>query len=48
MVLSPELKSGIVFGIATVLIGLAAVWLIRWQTYLLLQNDGAAWLTTYF
>jgi hypothetical protein len=46
--MSPELGSGIAFGIIMVLIGLAAVWIVRWQTYLLLQNDGAAWLAIYF
>jgi hypothetical protein len=44
----PELTSGIAFGIITVLVGLAAVWIVRWQTYLLLHNDGAAWLAIYF
>jgi hypothetical protein len=48
MAMSPELKSGIAFGIIMVLIGLAAVWIVRWQTYFLLQNDGAAWLAIYF
>jgi hypothetical protein len=46
--MSPELKSGIAFGIIMVLIGLAAIWIVRWQTYFLLQNDGAAWLAIYF
>lgn len=46
--MSPELEAEIAFGIIMALIGLAAIWIVRWQTYLLLQNDGAAWLAIYF
>jgi hypothetical protein len=39
--MSPELTSGIAFGIVMVIIGLVAIWIVRWQTYFLIRNEGA-------
>jgi hypothetical protein len=38
--MSAEVKSGIAFGVIMVVIGLAAIWIVRWQTYVLLRNEG--------
>ena len=38
--MSPEFKSGIAFGIVMVIIGLVAIWIVRWQTYFLVRNEG--------
>jgi hypothetical protein len=38
--MSGELKSGIAFGVVMVVIGLVAIWIVRWQTYFLLRNEG--------
>jgi hypothetical protein len=45
--MSPELKSGIAFGIVMVVIGLAAIWIVRWQTYVLLRMEGTSLLLIY-
>ena len=42
--MSPELKSGIAFGIVMVVIGVVAIWIVRWQAYFLLRHEGTLWL----
>jgi hypothetical protein len=37
MPLSPDLITNIVFGIIMVVIGIVAIWVVRWQTYFLLR-----------
>jgi hypothetical protein len=37
---SPDLVVNILFGIIMVLVGIAAIWVVRWQTYFLLRRQG--------
>jgi hypothetical protein len=36
---SPDLIANIVFGIIMVVIGIVAIWVVRWQTYFLLRHQ---------
>ena len=36
---SPDLITNIVFGIIMVVIGIVAIWVVRWQTYFLLRHQ---------
>ena len=38
MYMSPEFAASIVFGVIMVIIGLAAIWIMHWQTHVLLRQ----------
>jgi hypothetical protein len=40
MSLSAEFITATVFAVVMVLIGLGAIWIVRWQTYFLLRHQG--------
>jgi hypothetical protein len=40
MYLSAEFITATVFAVIMVLIGLGAIWIVRWQTYFLLRHQG--------
>jgi hypothetical protein len=40
MAASVEFITGTIFAAVMVLIGLGAIWIVRWQTYFLLRHQG--------
>jgi hypothetical protein len=46
MRISPELIAAVVFGVIMVIIGLAAIWIVHWQTHVLLRQQRKDILTS--
>lgn len=39
MGVSPEFIAAVVFGVIMIVIGLAAIWIVHWQTHVLLRQQ---------
>jgi hypothetical protein len=42
MYTSPDFITAVVFGVIMVIIGLAAIWIVHWQTHVLLRQQRKA------